>query len=519
MGNASKSGSIRVSAHRFCSRLLPPAGTAMLAAASMVTTSAHAHGFGQRYDLPVPLWLYLTGAAAAVGVSFVVMAVFMHGQAQPKPYPRIDLLRSRIGRVIAHPVILQCCRVLAMALFVLVVVAGLAGIQSPTKNIAPIMVWAIWWVGMAYISALLGDLWRLLSPLQTAFAWAQSAYSQLARGARLSLGLKYPQKLAMWPAVVLFFAFAWAELVWERSDVPSNLALALLVYCAITWTGMLLFGRKTWLDHGETFALIFGVLARFAPTEFRVVNAKPEWNLRPPAVGLLSDEPVHPSLMALVVLMLATVAFDGLAETPLWANIADSFAQWLPLVFALTSDQAARTLISTLGLAAVWALFLSIYLACAWSIAHTAAAASTKGRPTAKREATVTVACWFVLTLVPIAIAYHLAHYLSFLVMAGQYLIPLLSDPFGFGWDLFGTTRYFVRIGIVDARFIWYTSVIAIVTGHIAAVYLAHAMALRVFKEKRIALRSQYPMLMLMVGYTMVSLWIIAQPIVMSRFG
>jgi len=491
----------------------------MLASASMVTASAHAHGFGQRYDLPVPLWLYLTGAAAAVGVSFVVMAVFIHGQAQPAPYPRIDLLRGRIGRAIAHPVTLQCCRVFAMALFVLVVVAGLTGIQSPTKNIAPIMIWAIWWVGMAYISALLGDLWRLLSPLQTAFAWAQSAYSRIAGGAILALGLKYPQKLAMWPAVVLFFAFAWAELVWERSDVPSDLAVAVLVYCAITWAGMLLFGRKTWLDHGETFALIFGVLARFAPTEFRVVNAKPEWNLRPPAVGLLSDEPVHPSLMALVVLMLATVTFDGLAETPLWASIADNFAQWLPAAIALSSEEVARTLIATIGLAGVWALFMSIYLACAWSIARTAAAASAERRTPAKREATVTVACWFVLTLVPIAIAYHLAHYLSFLVMAGQYLIPLASDPFGFGWDLFGTTRYFVRIGIVDARFIWYASVIAIVAGHIAAVYLAHTMALRVFREKRIALKSQYPMLMLMIGYTMVSLWIIAQPIVMSRFG
>jgi hypothetical protein len=481
--------------------------------------SAYAHGFGQRYDLPVPLWLYLTGAAAAVGVSFAVMAVFIHGRPQLAAYPRIDLLRGWIGRVVAHRVILLCCRVLAMALFVLVVVAGLIGIQSPTKNIAPVMVWAIWWVGMTYICALLGNLWELVSPLQIAFMWAQSAYSRITRGATLSLGLDYPHKLAMWPAVVLFFAFAWAELVWERSDVPFDLAVAVLAYCAITWTGMFVFGCKTWLERGETFALVFGVLGRFAPTEVRVVNAKREWNLRPPAVGLLSNEPVHPSLMALVVLMLATVTFDGLAETPLWANIADSFAEWLPLAISSSTDDVARTLIATVGLAGIWISFMSIYLACAWSIARTAAMASAERRPPARREATVTVACWFVLTLVPIAIAYHLAHYLSFLVMAGQYLIPLMSDPFGFGWDLFGTTRYFVRIGVVDARFVWYTSVIAIVAGHVAAVYLAHAMALRVFREKRTALRSQYPMLMLMVGYTMVSLWIIAQPIVTNRPG
>ncbi len=121
------------------------------------------------------------------------------------------------------------------------------------------------------------------------------------------------------------------------------------------------------------------------------------------------------------------------------------------------------------------------------------------------------------LTLVPIAIAYHLAHYLSFLAMAGQYLIPLVSDPFGFGWNLFGTKNYFVRIGLVDARAVWYTSTGAIVIAHIVAVYLAHCVALRLYSDRHRALRSQWPMVALMVCYTMTSLWIIAQPIVTVR--
>jgi hypothetical protein len=120
----------------------------------------------------------------------------------------------------------------------------------------------------------------------------------------------------------------------------------------------------------------------------------------------------------------------------------------------------------------------------------------------------------FVLSLVPIALAYHLAHYLSFLLIVGQYMIPLASDPFGFGWDLFGTKIYFPDIGIVNAKFVWITSVIAIVTGHIIAVWLAHVVALRRFRDSKAALRSQIPMLFLMVAYTMLSLWILAQPVV-----
>jgi hypothetical protein len=127
------------------------------------------------------------------------------------------------------------------------------------------------------------------------------------------------------------------------------------------------------------------------------------------------------------------------------------------------------------------------------------------------------VAGLFVLTLVPIAIAYEIAHYLSFLVQAWQYAIPLASDPFGWGWDLFGTRNHFVRMGTVDARLVWIVSLVAIVLGHVAALYLGHVLSLREYADRERAVRSQGPMLVLMVSYTMLSLWIIAQPVVSSR--
>jgi hypothetical protein len=121
----------------------------------------------------------------------------------------------------------------------------------------------------------------------------------------------------------------------------------------------------------------------------------------------------------------------------------------------------------------------------------------------------------FVYSLVPIALAYHLAHYLSFLLIQGQLIIPLASDPFGwFGWNLFGTRGYTVNIAIINARYAWFIAVAAIVMGHIIAVYLAHTIALRTLGERKPALYSQYPMLVLMVGYTMISLWVLAQPLV-----
>ena len=109
---------------------------------------------------------------------------------------------------------------------------------------------------------------------------------------------------------------------------------------------------------------------------------------------------------------------------------------------------------------------------------------------------------------------YLVAHYLSFLIIQGQLLIPLISDPFGWEWDLLGTGDYAINIGIINARFAWIASVISIVTGHILAVFCTHSVSLQSSSQSGRILLSQLPMLVLMILYTMTSLWIIAQPIV-----
>ena len=155
----------------------------------------------------------------------------------------------------------------------------------------------------------------------------------------------------------------------------------------------------------------------------------------------------------------------------------------------------------------LWLLFLGAYLGICAVMSRVAS-----GRPSP-----LEVARSFALTLVPIAIGYHVAHYLVFLLVQGQYIIPLLSDPFGRGWDLFGTAGYRVDIAVAGARFAWYTAVAAIVTGHVFAVYLAHRRAIAVFSPTRVALATQVPLTALMVLYTFIGLSITAEPIVESR--
>jgi hypothetical protein len=276
---------------------------------------------------------------------------------------------------------------------------------------------------------------------------------------------------------------------------------------------MLVFGREVWRERGEVFTLVFGTFARFAPLA-KTPEDKGGIRVRLPAVGLLENHPLTISMVALVVALLATVSFDGFLETPLWAAIDLAVLDWASLspswtAMGLREDQAVR-MVRTFALLVCVLLFLAVYAGVCW-LSAAASGERELGAGIIVRR--------FVLTLVPISLAYHVAHYFSFLFIGGQYAIPRLSDPFGYGWDLFGTARYQVDIGLVTPRLQWTVAVVAVVVGHLIAVYLSHVTALRVFRSSRAALRSQIPMVLLMVGYTMISLWILSQPIVETGAG
>jgi polyferredoxin len=227
---------------------------------------ALAHGFGVRYDIPVPFWLYAYGAAAAVVLTFVLL---VDTKPAPHRYPRFDLLQVGWFRaVFASRPLLLGVRLVSVALFSLVILSGLFGDQTPESNLAPTFVWIIWWVGLAFFTVLLGNLWELVNPWKILFEWAQVLAPRLRKGQYLP----YPVGWGVWPALVLYFGFAWVELVFLGSSRPSNIAVLALLYSAITLAGMALFGKEAWLRGGEAFSVFFGILARFAPTEVRVTD-------------------------------------------------------------------------------------------------------------------------------------------------------------------------------------------------------------------------------------------------------
>lgn len=386
-------------------------------AAACLATPAAAHGFGQRYDLPIPLSFYLTGAAAAVVVSFVIVGLFVREAPRAHPYPRIDLIATPLGRWIASPSLALALEFLALAGFIITIVAGFRGDQNPYRNIAPTMVWTIAWVGLAYVSAFVGNVWALINPWRTIFELIETIDRGITGRSAFGPPLPYPEALGVWPAFVLLLAFSWVELVYPNPAVPYFIAWLALAYSLLTFVGMFLFGRECWLERGEVFTAVFGTFARFAPIEIRTGRHREMW-LRPFGVGLVEGGSVSTSMMAFVLLLLSSVLYDGALGTPEWGQLEGAIAAHLSALgdFKLMA-------IRTAGLFAFWLAFCGAYVG----------VSAIMSAVTQWRLAPLVIARSFAFTLVPIAIGYHFAHYFTFLLIQGQYIIPLASDPFGFG--------------------------------------------------------------------------------------
>jgi hypothetical protein len=201
-------------------------------------------------------------------------------------------------------------------------------------------------------------------------------------------------------------------------------------------------------------------------------------------------------MLAFVAVMLGSVAFDGLSRAPFWQDLRARIEG--PYIV----DQPGRAeLFST-------ALSLAGLVGCVLAVALAFRGAVWIAERTVRSDRSL--APEFVQSLVPIALVYAVAHYFTLLVIQGQYALPLASDPFGFGWDLFGTLDYAPNIAPFVPNTVWYVQVGALVAGHVAGLTVAHDRAVTILPE-RDALRSQYAMLGLMVVYTVGGLWLLSR--------
>ncbi len=449
---------------------------------ALAPAEALAHAGQRGFVLLLPTEWWTLAGVAAVALTAAASAAAPPGLLAALFRPRLLLRRPALPGA-------QTLSLAAAALLWLLIAAGFFGSRDPLANPLPLTIWTLWWVGFTLATAVLGDLWAGVNP----FAGPHALLRRRLGPAPLAL----PGWLDAWPAVALLLAFGWFELVSLAPEDPAVLARAVALYWLGTMAGLALFGRD-WLARCEPFTVFFRLIAGLAPVWTDREGARVAMRCGLPGARLLAAAAPSPAAAALILLALSTVTFDGLKATFFWlALIGEN-----PLEF---TGRSAVTAQNTAGLIGAW-----VALGGAFALAVWIGARLSGGRFGAAflRQAPA---------LAPIALGYHFGHYLTVLLVNGQYALAAATDPLSQGMDLLGvgpvvvTTGFFFEEGSV--RRIWLTQAGAVVGGHLIAVLMSHRAALALAPDPRAAALAQAPLAVLMTLYTLLGLWLLSAPV------
>ncbi len=433
-----------------------------------------AHGFGhhQMIDLSLPQHLYIFSAVIAIILSFVLVAFFLQS------YQSHFMQKQKILPFSLHKYI-PFARWCVIAVVLFAVFEGWKGTQTIEMIIVPNLIWVIFNVGFVYFTMLFGNIWSALHP------FAHFRFLQVKR-------LSWNNSVGAWPAVLLFFGYRWIENIFPLGGVPHILSWCIVFYFALSCIAMYFWSAKTWLQYGDPFGVFFRLIGHFSVANTQEKKLLLRW----PGSALLRVRAMHFSEVAFVMLMLGTIAFDGLKETQLWQSFLD----------VLSGGSQTTLLTKTYGMAIViLGMFVMYLLTC---LISEMASARDGRHPLPFLE--------YAYALLPIAVGYEIAHYFFFFLSEWQTFLVLISDPLGTGVNVFGTAHNTVLYDILSPETLWNMQMAVIVLGHVLSVYVAHSIALHIYRHRWMALRSQLPMLLLMIGYTIFSLWTITLPTVIT---
>jgi hypothetical protein len=431
------------------------------------------HGIASRHDLPLPFSFVVVGAILALTISFVIL-IFAWRQ------PRFERVGGhpmpRLTAVVDHPITRLVARVVVLATYAWAGLAVMVG-QDLLTNPAFGFVYVWMWVGLVPISLLLGQFWRATNPLRT----IHRGLCVLARVDPEQGLVALPARVGVWPAAAGIFGFVWLELV-----QPDRTTLAVLRVWALAWLvilvlGAIAFGQR-WIGATDPFEVYASTLAQMSiwrrvGDQLRLVN---------PLAGLNAWH-APPGATAVVATLLGSTAFDSFANTSWWIGVVQN-------------SNAPTVAWGTAGLLAmIIVVFVSFSLAAAWMGRYGDRSAAAYPR-------------LMVGSLLPIVLGYVVAHYATLLIVEGQRTAINFSDPLGLGWNVFGSAE----MGVNSAIFSYPTAIAliqlcAIVSGHVLGIVCAHEKAVALLPPDR-ALRGQWPLLLVMVGYTCAGLVLLFSP-------
>ena len=337
----------------------------------------------------------------------------------------------------------------------LLVAPGIFGNESSKTSVAPLILWVFLWIGVPVLGLLFGDIYSKFNPLNL-------------------FSLKSDKPESVYFACILFIGLTWFELVWSRPGNPLNIAVVLITL--FICVNLLRYFLKKSLIEVDPLLLL-----HYLYSKLKLFNSKPYFRSLLDNIGNLAK---LRGIEYFVLLMIGTVTYDGLRETTFWYNQFGS----------RTDDMGFSTmmfLIMNLG------TILFYRFACFFAI-------KVSGSDLELNH----VSNLFGHTMLPIAFAYHVTHYLTLLLFESQTFFYRFNDPIGIGMNILNvqepTINYFV-----EPLVIWGIQVAVTLLGHMLSVVLAHDLAVKLFGHQQ-SDKTQYIFLFITVALTLQALFVLS---------
>jgi hypothetical protein len=417
--------------------------------------------------------MFVWAAAIALFVSFVALgALWKQARLADWAAGRTFGVGSRSAAVLVW-----FGRLVMVVLLVMCVVAGLFGADDDGRSIVPVAFYVVAWVGAQVMSGIFGNWWRVVNPVVTIARTAEWFRRRFFPG-RSGAPATPPAWLGLWPAALGLLVFLFFELAHPSRSSPRVLGWVLLVHTVVSLVLAARWG-VAWLTEHEPFGALLDMIAAVAPVRF----GRDGVTVRAPLAGL-ATMPVVSGTAATLLVVLGGTTFDGFAESEMGRSTLGRPTGWggsVVLLVGMLVSMAVVTALFSAGTA-----WIARSTATTWRIAISD----------------------FTPTLVPIVFGYAIAHYTQLLIDETQTFVIRLSDPGGQGWDLFGGSGARADLTLVSPTTIAWIQVIAILSGHIGGIIVAHDRSVDRYRGAN-AFMSQAVMLVMMVLYSTLGLWLL----------
>jgi hypothetical protein len=431
-------------------------------------------------------------------------------------------------------------------LLVLIILTGLFGVQSARRNLAPVLTWTIWWALLIFDIVLLGRTWCLVCPWYAIAGWLKRWSLWKRTQEYLSLDMQWPGWLRnIYLAIILFIILTWLELGFEVTSSPLATAVLAIIMTFLVMVPSLMFEKMSFCQYGCLIGRVCGLYSMISPVEIRAEsksvcagcktrdcykgnekgypcptsqclvnmdrntycnvcteciktcpNNNVSFNIRSFAADLL--KPIRPrkdeAFMALV--MVSLTSFHGMTMTGIWTMVIN----YLQSIFF-----GNHIIAFTAGMAGIVLIPIFVFKTFTGLIEKISAG---------EQETLLHPFLHYAYALIPVALFYHLSHNAAHIIAEGSAVISLVSDPFGWGWDIFGTASWPVK-PLLDHKSVGWIQIILILTGHFYALRISLGISWKRHMERKSAMQSMLIISINLFLFTFFNIWLLAQPMIM----